>query len=144
MRLPYHLLQVAGEVVFAARGASIISFNTEGTHLSTWTHPTQASRTAGEPPSKRRKVESVQDDRQDDDPSAEDGRPTGEPDQSGQKRKRGKGGEGQKQDGEGSPIVQVLIATPGGSHIVALTGTDKTIWVFGNDGTGHLTLLSSR
>ncbi|KAH8890961.1 hypothetical protein GQ53DRAFT_806917 [Thozetella sp. PMI_491] len=144
MKLPYHLLQVAGEVILAAQGANIISFNAEGSHLSTWTHPTQASQTADEPPSKRRKVETVQEGSQDDDANAVDGQPTGGPGQPGKKRKRGKKGEGQKQDGEGSPIIQVLIATPDGSHIVALTGADKTIWVFQHDGAGHLNLLSSR
>ncbi|KAK2073083.1 hypothetical protein P8C59_007392 [Phyllachora maydis] len=42
------------------------------------------------------------------------------------------------------PFVQNLRATPEGRHVVAVTGTDKTLWVFEHDGQGNLKLLSQR
>lgn len=42
------------------------------------------------------------------------------------------------------PMVQCLSVTMDGKHVVAATGSDKTIWVFEHDGSGRLTLLSQR
>ncbi|KAB5563438.1 hypothetical protein GE09DRAFT_782724 [Coniochaeta sp. 2T2.1] len=42
------------------------------------------------------------------------------------------------------PMVQCLAVTADGKHVVAATGTDKTIWIFGHDGNGNLTLISER
>ena len=42
------------------------------------------------------------------------------------------------------PMVQCLTATVDGKYIVAVTGLDKTIWVFGHDGAGNLKQLSRR
>lgn len=42
------------------------------------------------------------------------------------------------------PFLHALSVTPDGRHLVALTGSDKTIWVFERDGSGHLKLLSQR
>lgn len=42
------------------------------------------------------------------------------------------------------PMVQCLCVTADGKHVVAATGSDKTIWVFEHDGNGQLTLLSQR
>ncbi|KAF7559784.1 hypothetical protein G7046_g4373 [Stylonectria norvegica] len=40
MKIPYNVLHVAGNVLFAARGGKIHSFNLDnGAHLSTWKHP---------------------------------------------------------------------------------------------------------
>jgi len=44
------------------------------------------------------------------------------------------------------PFVSILRATEGeeGLHLVAVTGSDKTVWVFKHDGHGRLELLSHR
>ncbi|KAI1096213.1 hypothetical protein F5B19DRAFT_224905 [Rostrohypoxylon terebratum] len=42
------------------------------------------------------------------------------------------------------PFVILLAATEDGSHLVAVTGQDKTIWVFEHDGKGTLKELSKR
>lgn len=42
------------------------------------------------------------------------------------------------------PMVQCMSVTTDGKHVVAVTSTDKTIWVFEHDGEGKLTELSHR
>lgn len=42
------------------------------------------------------------------------------------------------------PLVQCMSVTADGKHVVAVTGSDKTIWVYEHDGNGQLTLLSQR
>jgi hypothetical protein len=42
------------------------------------------------------------------------------------------------------PMVQCMSVTVDGKHVVAVTGSDKTIWVFEHDGNGLLTLISQR
>ncbi|XDG06564.1 hypothetical protein ABKA04_006179 [Annulohypoxylon sp. FPYF3050] len=42
------------------------------------------------------------------------------------------------------PFVILLAATEDGNHLVAVTGQDKTIWVFEHDGKGNLKELSQR
>ncbi|KAL6868441.1 hypothetical protein J3F83DRAFT_737106 [Trichoderma novae-zelandiae] len=42
------------------------------------------------------------------------------------------------------PVVTHMTSTPDGSHLVAITGHDKTIWVFEHDGNGQLKQLSQR
>lgn len=42
------------------------------------------------------------------------------------------------------PMVQCMSVTADGKHVVAVTGSDKTIWVFEHDGNGQLILLSQR
>lgn len=40
MKIPYNRVLVMGDVLFAARGAGILSFSLrDGSHLSTWAHP---------------------------------------------------------------------------------------------------------
>lgn len=41
MQLPFHGVQVCGDVVFAAKGGNIHSFNTNGTHISCWKYPVE-------------------------------------------------------------------------------------------------------
>ncbi|KAF5656818.1 tRNA (guanine-N(7)-)-methyltransferase subunit trm82 [Fusarium circinatum] len=43
-----------------------------------------------------------------------------------------------------SPVVTHLTSTPDNSHILAITGHDKAIWVFENDGKGSLNQISKR
>ncbi|UKZ77410.1 hypothetical protein TrVFT333_005131 [Trichoderma virens FT-333] len=42
------------------------------------------------------------------------------------------------------PVITHLTSTPDGSHVVAITGHDKAIWVFEHDGNGQLRQLSQR
>ncbi|KAI1118745.1 hypothetical protein F5Y14DRAFT_397516 [Nemania sp. NC0429] len=42
------------------------------------------------------------------------------------------------------PFVILLAATEDGSHVVAVTGQDKTLWVFKHDGKGSLEEMSRR
>jgi tRNA (guanine-N(7)-)-methyltransferase subunit TRM82 len=42
------------------------------------------------------------------------------------------------------PFVILLTATENGSHVIAVTGQDKTLWVFEHDGKGLLKELSQR
>lgn len=39
MKIPYNGLHVSGDIIFAARGGKIHSFNLDGAHISTWKHP---------------------------------------------------------------------------------------------------------
>ncbi|KAF4499953.1 tRNA (guanine-N(7)-)-methyltransferase subunit trm82 [Fusarium agapanthi] len=43
-----------------------------------------------------------------------------------------------------SPVITHLTSTPDNSHILAITGHDKAIWVFENDGKGSLNQISKR
>lgn len=43
-----------------------------------------------------------------------------------------------------APFVVLLTATSDGSHVVAVTGQDKTLWVFEHDGKGSLEQVSQR
>ncbi|KAM0434558.1 hypothetical protein ACHAPT_003654 [Fusarium lateritium] len=42
------------------------------------------------------------------------------------------------------PVITHLTSTSDGSHVLAITGHDKAIWVFENDEKGNLTQLSKR
>ncbi|KAH6691632.1 WD repeat-containing protein [Plectosphaerella plurivora] len=42
------------------------------------------------------------------------------------------------------PFITHLLATSSGSHVVAISGHDKTIWVFEHDGKGSLKVSSQR
>ncbi|KAH6606587.1 trna methyltransferase [Trichoderma cornu-damae] len=42
------------------------------------------------------------------------------------------------------PVITHLTSTPNGSHLLAITGHDKAVWVFEHDGNGQLKELSRR
>jgi len=42
------------------------------------------------------------------------------------------------------PFIHALTATADNHHVVAITGSDKTLWVFEHDGAGNLEQLSQR
>lgn len=42
------------------------------------------------------------------------------------------------------PIVTQLTSTTDGKHLLAVTGHDKTIWVFEHDGAGQISNISQR
>ena len=149
MVLPYHLIKVCGNTVFAAQGSDIHSFNSALQYVSTWKYPVQqavqqADESNGpsaeaqdspaqeEPPTKRRKVE----------PGQEEG-PKG---RRAKFKNRQPNNKSAKYDVPGNerPFIQGLYVTTDGRHLVAITGSDKTIWVFEHDGAGNLKQLSQR
>lgn len=144
MAIPYQVLKACGSVVFAARGSDIHSLNSSLEHISTWKYPVkQENESSGpvleiqEPP----EVEEAQES------PAPEGRPV--------KRRKLQNGQQGKSNGQAKaksgpqkaierPFIQGLYATTDGRHLVAITGSDKTIWVFEHDGAGNLTQLSQR
>ncbi|KAM0450326.1 hypothetical protein ACHAPV_003994 [Trichoderma viride] len=185
MKIPYNKVHVRGQILFAARGGAIHTFNlTDGSHISSWKHPdvdkvadsikaineakaeaalvaeadTPATESEG-PPAKRQKVggedesapvaaeaeasTSIPATAQDDKP------------QSGHVDGRGKKGKGKAgKDVENGktrfarvpnrPVITHLTSTPNGSHLLAVTGHDKVVWVFKHDGNGQIEELSRR
>jgi tRNA (guanine-N(7)-)-methyltransferase subunit TRM82 len=138
MTLPYHLVKVCGSIVFAAQGSDIHSFSSALQHVSTWKYPVQqADESKGQsaegeespapegPPAKRRKVEN------------------GKESVSNGQAKSKKNAQYDCPANE-RPFVQGLYTTSDGRHLVAITGSDKTIWVFEHDGAGNLKQLSQR
>ena len=138
MVLPYHLLKACGGIVFAAQGGDIHSFSSALEHIATWKYPVQqvdeASAPNAEPqdspapegpPAKRRKVEGGREPVPNAQPKSKKNNPYDCP-------------------ANERPFVQGLYATTDGRHLVAITGSDKTIWVFEHDGAGNLKQLSRR
>ncbi|KAK0656693.1 hypothetical protein B0T16DRAFT_399942 [Cercophora newfieldiana] len=148
MVVPYHLLTACGSVLFAARGSDIYSFTPELQPISTWKYPStpqngssgpssapQASPAAEGPPSKRRKLESGQN-------GDENGHEKGEPAEPQAPVIEGK--KHQDPTHQERSFIHGLTATSDHRHVVAISGSDKTIWVFEHDGAGHFKLLSHR
>ncbi|KAK3394696.1 hypothetical protein B0H63DRAFT_517799 [Podospora didyma] len=165
MAVPYHVLKVCGDVVFAARGSNIYSFNLSLEHLSTWNYPAKAdgkpcgsssvpqaaSPAAEVPPSKRRRLEAGQGEGTGagaDIGEASNGNATAEPEVLEVGNRRRKKDKSACKEPNNTPLekpfVQGLHATTDGRHLVAVTGSDKTIWVFEHDGAGKLIQLSQR
>lgn len=146
----------------------------DGAHLSTWKHPDvdkvdaavkaisdEASsekpvsqepavvegEVSDEPPAKRQKVE---------EPKDEAVKETEQEDPEKQASGKKKGGKKSKNRNQprnkehnisrvpDRPVITHLTSTSDGSHVLAITGHDKAIWVFENDGKGNLTQLSKR
>ncbi|KAI0008539.1 hypothetical protein F4779DRAFT_618524 [Xylariaceae sp. FL0662B] len=167
MGLPYQCLSILGRTsrLCAAKGPSIHTFDldAEPPFLSSWTHPLTTQPENGkvlegagkgeksheqmtdQPPIKRRKLDS-------------EGEPNAEADQAGQRddetAEGASNGKGQKKPQKKPkhasrapselPFVILLTATEDGSYVVAVTGQDKTLWVFEHDGEGVLKELSQR
>ena len=162
MAIPFHLLVVCRNIIFAARGSEIYSFTSEFEPISGWKYPAKQPLAAatqppaapkpspapeGEgPPSKRRKVVSGQDAG---DNGSEGGKGNGDA-VDGQSPGVGGKKQGKEKNGNQAPLpherpfIQSLAATTDGRHIVAITGCDKTIWVLEHDGAGNLKQLSQR
>lgn len=156
MKFPYNRTHVNGDVLFAARGGKIHTFKlSDGSFISTWKHPglenlnqkapasteTQPEAEAAvtesapassppdqnEPPTKRQKVDTDK---------AANGT------QKANKHHRGNDSRfGTVPD---RPVVSQITTTVDGSYVIAVSGHDKSIWVFEHDGEGHLTVLSKR
>lgn len=140
MKLPFHGVQVCGDILFAARGGNIHSFNSDGAHISCWKYPaeskdatknghsdsTPAPQDDQGPPAKRMKLDNE------------------EP----QVRKKGQPKKpGPMSQPSDRPMVILMTATSGGDashgHVIIVT-SDKSIWVFEHDGRGGLKQLSRR
>lgn len=101
-----------------------------------------------EPPAKRQKVEEPKDE------AVKETEQTEDPDkQASGKKKGGKKSKNRNQPRSKEhnisrvpdrPVITHLTSTSDGSHVLAITGHDKAIWVFENDGKGNLTQLSKR
>ncbi|CAP69367.1 uncharacterized protein PODANS_1_10310 [Podospora anserina S mat+] len=156
MIVPYHLLQASGSVIFAAQEVDILSFNTSMEHLSTWKYPVKATETPSElaadaeasatveapptpegPPTKRRRTENDEKEAQ----AGDAGTPNST---NGQKKGRFHNKPQPVNLSNEKPFINCLLATANGSHVIAATGSDKTIWVFEHDGSGNLKQLSQR
>jgi tRNA (guanine-N(7)-)-methyltransferase subunit TRM82 len=170
MAFPFQCLSPLGRdgVLCAAKGSSIFTFGADGALLSSWHHPAAQSKTdtntdpAGEekqeaevpqeqadessPPSKRRKIGSdTVVDAAAEEPTGETAAPLDEKANGGNQKKSKK----EKSNRPDRPLLEhpfviLLKATPDGSHVIAVTGQDKSIWVFEHDGSGQLKELSRR
>jgi len=161
-RMPYQCMVKSGNVLVAARGSSLDSFDVfDGSLLSTWKYPsvkrigngqpasaevitklaTQHSESssieiivdASSPPAKKRKLSAS------------------EPAGASQDLRKGKKKQNNRSDAVASgleaPAVIALAVTNSGRHVIAVTGEDKTIRVFENvqeDGVHQLRQLSQR
>ncbi|KAK5634427.1 hypothetical protein RRF57_010140 [Xylaria bambusicola] len=162
MGLPFQCLSRLGlsTLFCAATGCSIQTYDLSvGSHsLFSWTHPSleqavnvdetedahegSEDRTQMEqqPPSKRRKL--VCDDvKSNGGVEAGKGKP-GAP-ASGEKSQK-KGRANRLPPTPEMPFVVLLAATEDGSYVIAVTGQDKTLWVFEHDGKGSLKEISQR
>ncbi|KAK1755358.1 hypothetical protein QBC47DRAFT_383485 [Echria macrotheca] len=151
MTAPYHLVAFCGDILFAAKGSNIHSFTAQLEHLSVWKYPVeeksedvsqslekQETPAADGPPSKRRRLESGE-------AEAQNGNGEAEKSQTPEAGAKGKGKRKEKDPGhQERPFVHGLTATNDGRHLIAITGSDKTIWVFEHDGNGQLKQLSQR
>lgn len=139
MKLPFHGVLVCGDILFAARGANIHSFKSDGAHISCWKYPVEIKapkygqnptpappQDEDGPPAKRVKIENAE-------PQVRKKGQPKKPSQLSQPSER--------------PMVIILTSSPkvdgNASHLVAVT-SDKSIWVFEHDGQGGLKQLSRR
>lgn len=154
MGFPFQCLSPLGaDTLFcAARGCSIQTYDLKASTqpLSTWTHPflkqtanannteevQDGSANGAEkeqpPPPKRRRLAS--------DEAREEKQDAPTNGAKGQK----KGKTNRTPPHPGIPFVVLLTGTEDGSHVIAVTGQDKTLWVFEHDGRGSLKEISQR
>ncbi|KAL6869620.1 tRNA (guanine-N(7)-)-methyltransferase non-catalytic subunit trm82 [Amphichorda felina] len=146
----------------------------DGKLISTWKHPDVekvAEAVKNNAEAEKEPQEEDQEEAQDEDqPPAKRQKTTGAEDVSASKPTEGepvqedaasaKGGRNKRKKGKSAhqhaksgrtvskvpdrPIVTHLTSTADGKHLLAVTGHDKTIWVFEHDGAGHLSNLSHR
>ncbi|KAI2638146.1 hypothetical protein GGS21DRAFT_509955 [Xylaria nigripes] len=163
MGIPFQCLIPLGKgsIFCAAKGSSIHTFDLTASpqQLFSWAHPsskrTKSSNAVNEaqnddvnteqteqdqPPSKRRKIDP---DNAGPDIQAEGEQDAPETPGTGKKNKK-KAGANWSAPKQEAPFVVLLTATSDGSHVIAVTGQDKTLWVFGHDGKGALKEISQR
>ncbi|KFG80485.1 tRNA methyltransferase [Metarhizium anisopliae] len=154
--IPYNRVQTIGNILFATRGGKIHSFNlSDHKHISTWQHPdVEKQSIAGdsqtqlesetktptnaenapeteqsEPPAKRQKVAEG-------DLNISGGKGKGKSDNHGDKSRMGRVVD--------RPLITLLTCTDDGKHLIAVSGHDKSVWVFEHDGEGQIIQLSQR
>ncbi|KAI1437560.1 hypothetical protein GGR50DRAFT_692078 [Xylaria sp. CBS 124048] len=147
MALPFQRLVPLGKgsLFCAARGCSIHTFDLSASPqlLSSWTHPQAQSistpvvqdttqKDEQQPPSKRRKLDS--------EAQAQVQEEEGEQETPSKNKKKANNAPPKPE----SPLIVLLAATDDGNHVIAVTGQDKTLWVFEHDGKGLLKQLSQR
>ena len=156
MKIPYNRVHVNGGILFAARGGKIHTFKlTDGSFISTWKHPGLESLTQKAPQSTETQSEAVK-------PESEAAPASSPPDQYEPPTKRQKvdtdkeanatqkankhhrGNDSRFGTVPDRPVVSQITTTPDGSYVIAVSGHDKSIWVFEHNGQGHLTVLSKR
>ncbi|KAI8632059.1 hypothetical protein F5Y19DRAFT_384099 [Xylariaceae sp. FL1651] len=165
MGLPFQCLTQLGKgtLFCAAKGTSIQTFDlsADPQALFSWSHPSSkedenanrltetthedvknVEETDNQPPSKRRKLASDTGDATQNE-EAEGGQGTPDTPANGEKKQKKNRAKGAPPKTE-APFVVLLTATDDGSHVVAVTGQDKTLWVFEHDGKGALKELSQR
>ncbi|KAJ8122746.1 hypothetical protein O1611_g9763 [Lasiodiplodia mahajangana] len=157
MSLPFQCLSPlgSGTLFCAAKGCSIQTFalGANSQPLFSWTHPSlkqaqhatqikethegaeDEEQTGQQPPSKRRKLGS---DEAESNVGTEDQQGTPGAPASGEKKNQKKGKAKGTPPKPEAPLVVLLKATEDGAHVVAVTGQDKTLWVFRHDGKGSL------
>ncbi|SPQ18693.1 21064eb3-aa97-4643-8e48-66c5c0249ce7 [Thermothielavioides terrestris] len=123
MAVPCHLLKVCGNIVFAAQGSDIHSFSSELEYISTWRYPVKQEAESTTPAAE------IQESPAPEEPPRSAGKKAAQYDNPANER----------------PFVQGLYATADGRHVVAITGSDKTIWVFEHDAftADNRTILSA-
>ncbi|KAI1281058.1 hypothetical protein F5Y07DRAFT_317580 [Xylaria sp. FL0933] len=151
MGLPFQCLSRLGKntLFCAARGGSIQTFDLTASSqpLFSWSHPSikqagaeDEGRTENQPPSKRRKLAS---DDAEENVGVENEQGMPNTPTNGEKNQK-KGKKTSRPPQPEAPFVILLTATEDGSHVIAVTGQDKTLWVFEHDGKGSLKELSRR
>ncbi|KAI0176295.1 hypothetical protein GGR52DRAFT_540317 [Hypoxylon sp. FL1284] len=171
MSVPFQCLCSLGQtsIICAARRTSIHTFDLSAgpSHLSSWTHPLTKLPGNGtpqetlqdgdindqeeseQPPSKKRRLDS--DEKPDEGKADQDETgiaETAENDGDGKKKTKKQKQKKPKSESYAQrtelPFVILLTATKDGSRLIAVTGQDKTLWVFEHDGNGVLKELSRR
>ncbi|KAL3418976.1 WD repeat domain-containing protein [Phlyctema vagabunda] len=147
---PYQCLHRCGDgpVLVAASASRLDSFNLDdGSLLSSWescspqdqhvkNNDTSVNANArATPPAKRRKLSDVQE-------RVEAGTVMPANAQPGHKKVNARSSAASS--GPEGPAVIALASTKTGTHVIAVTGEDKSIRVFQHDGRGHLLQLSQR
>ncbi|RYO87012.1 hypothetical protein DL766_005280 [Monosporascus sp. MC13-8B] len=149
MGFPYQCLSTIGEstLLCGSKGTNIYTFDIAScTLLSSWSHPfsrkgglrvgtDEAENSGGQeseqPPSKKRKVESNSEDKLGDEGPE---KPAGEPEAAdGERPGKNRKPKQPAPRPQEQPFVILIAATSDGKHVVAVTGTDKTVWVFEHD-----------
>ena len=158
--MPYQCMVTCGNILVAARGSSIDSFNLEnGSLLSSWTCPASQDATGKEkpslvasqketnipesatpteeadneengPPAKKRKLSSENIEAKNGEPSTSTSNVKQEQ-QDGKRKKQKQNNRSEAvASGLQAPAVIALTATKDGKHVIAVTGEDKSIRVF--------------
>lgn len=161
MAPPFQRLAVLAPngIICAARGPQLLTFAKDGKVLSSWTHP--AARPG---PAAASSNETADTNANGDVEMSEDGPPAKKRRMEGAGSAAASGSEvqthtpateqpanGKGQRKQRAPAVRQehqfiinLVTTKSGTHVIAVSGQDKALWVFAHDGSGGLTELSQR